>query len=170
MPRIKFADVKFANYNTPSAYDLEVRLRKHLDQFRERIGSPKFAYAMSEADRLKIKRRAKAYLSAVSRKSGMDHLDDKDRQKLEVFRNGAELKTVDTEHEADEIASAIHQEMPWMSAATEVIWHDLRASVRNGDPAPRLRPVLLVGPPGIGKTHWARSVGQQLAVPMSTAA
>lgn len=138
MPRIKFAHVKFPDHNTPSTYDIEVRFKSFLDKFRERIGSPKFEYALSEADRLKIKRRAKAYTSAVSRQSGMDHLDDKDRQKLEVFRNGAELKTVDTEHRADEIAADIHSEMPWMSAATERVWQDMRASVRNGDPAPRL--------------------------------
>lgn len=165
MPRIKFADVKFPDHNTPSAYDLEVRLRKHLDQFRERIGSPKFECAMSEADRLKIKRRAAAYLSAVSRRSGMDHLDQKDRARLEVFRNGAEIKPVETEHRADEIASALHAEMPWMAPATERLWQDMRASVRNGDTAPRLRPLLLVGPPGIGKSHFARLLGDQLSVP-----
>ncbi len=167
MPRIKFADVKFPDHNTPSAYDLEVRLRKHLDQFRERIGSPKFEYAMSEADRLKVKRRAAAYLSAVSRRSGMDHLDPKDRARLEVFRSGAEIKPIETEHRADEIASALHAEMPWMAPATERLWQDMRASVRNGDAAPRLRPLLLVGPPGIGKSHFARLLGGQLSVPTS---
>lgn len=165
MPRIKFADVSFPDHNARSAYDIENRLQKHLDKFREKIGSPKSAYALSDTDRLKIRQRTKTYLKAVSRKSGMDHLEEKDRERMEVFRNGVELIAVQTEHRADEIASAIHTEMPWMSAATEMIWHDLRASVRNGDPAPRLRPLLLVGPPGIGKTHWARSLGQQLLVP-----
>ena len=165
MPRIKFADVSFPDHNTPSAHDIEIRLEKHLSTFREKIGSPKSEYALSDADRLKIRKRTKTYLKAVSRKSGMDHLEDKDRDRMEVFRNGAELIAVQSEHQADEIASAIHSEMPWMSEATEMIWHDLRASVRNGDPAPRLRPLLLVGPPGIGKTYWARSLGQQLMVP-----
>jgi ATP-dependent Lon protease len=165
MPRIKFAAVSFPDHNLPSSYDIERRLKTFLDQFRERIGSPKFEYAISEADRLKVKRRAAAYLSAVSRRSGMDHLDQKDRQKLEVFRGGAELVAVETEHQADEIAAAVHAEMPWMAAATEMIWQDMRASVRNGDAAPRLRPLLLVGSPGIGKSHWARLLGQHLAVP-----
>lgn len=89
MPRIKFADVTFPDHNLPSAYDIERRLKIFLDNFRERIGSPKFEYALSEADRLKIRRREAAYLSAVSRRSGMDHLDDKDRRKLQVFRGGA---------------------------------------------------------------------------------
>lgn len=52
----------------------------------------------------------------------LDHLDEKDRQKLEVFRNGAELVSVETEPRADEIAAAIHDEMHWMAAATEMVW------------------------------------------------
>ncbi|MBO9429585.1 AAA family ATPase [Sulfitobacter sp. R18_1] len=165
MPRIQFAEVSFPDPNLPSAYDIEVRLKKFLDSFRERIGSPKFDYALSEADRLKIKRRSAAYLSAVSRNSGMDHLDPKDRARLEVFRNGAQVQLVETEHRADEIASCLHTEMPWMAPATERLWHDMRASVRNGDPAPFVRPMLLVGPPGIGKSHWSRLLGAQLSVP-----
>ena len=54
-----------------------------------------------------------------------------------------------------------------MAAATEIIWQDMRASVRNGDAAPRLRPLLLVRPPGIGKTYWARALAQHLMVPTS---
>tara|TARA_R110002012_G_scaffold321035_1_gene547152 strand:+ start:367 stop:1413 length:1047 start_codon:yes stop_codon:yes gene_type:complete len=162
---IKFAEVSFPDQNIPSAYDIEARLKKFLDNFRERIGSPKFHYALSEADRLKIQRRAAAYLSGVSRRSGMGHLDEKDRRKLQVFRGGAELKCVETEHRADEIASRLHTEMPWMAPATERLWQDIRASVRNGDAAPRLRPLLLVGPPGIGKSHFARLLGDQLSVP-----
>ncbi|UOA26020.1 AAA family ATPase [Pseudosulfitobacter sp. DSM 107133] len=165
MPRIKFADVAFPDHNLPSAHDIEVRLRKFLDRFREQIGSPKFDYALSEADRLKVRRRAAAYLSAVSRRSGMDHLDPKERARLEVFRNGAQIQPVETEHRADEIASCLHTEMPWMAPATERLWHDMRASVRNGDPAPLVRPMLLVGPPGIGKSHFARLLGAQLTVP-----
>ncbi|WP_417271587.1 hypothetical protein [Celeribacter sp.] len=165
MPRIKFADVIFPAHNAPTLHDLEVRFRNHLDNFRELIHSHNLAYLMSEADRAKIKRRAKAYLSAISRKSGMIHLNDKDRETLEVFRNGAELVAIETEHQADEIASAIHAETPWMAATTEQVWQDMRASVRRGYLAPRLRPLLLVGPPGIDKSHWARLLGEKLLAP-----
>lgn len=165
MPRIKFSDVRFPNPDAPSAFDIEARLKRHLINFRKKRGKLEGGNHVSDRDRLNIRRKVVAYKDAVSRRSGMDHLADKDRQKLEVFRHGVELISVETEHRADEIASAIHSEMPWMSAATEMIWQDMRASVRRGDLAPLLRPLLLVGPPGIGKTYWARTLARHLTVP-----
>ena len=167
MPRIKFADVNFPDPNAPSAFDIEHRLKQHLVNFRDKKGKCKEDNQISDRDRRNIQRKIAAYKDAVSRRSGMGHLADKDRQRLEVFRHGTELVQVVSEHRADEIASAIHSEMPWMAAATEMIWQDMRASVRNGDPAPRLRPLLLVGPSGIGKTYWARALAQHLMVPTS---
>lgn len=165
MPRIKFIDVTFPPSNLPSSFDIESRLKRHLHQLRLKGGARREDFMLEDFDRVKIKQRTEAYLSAVARKSGMGHLDKDDRKKLEVFRHGAELKPVETEHRADEIASALHAEMPWMAEATERVWQDMRASVRNCDSAPRLRPLLLVGPPGIGKSYWARLLGDKLIVP-----
>lgn len=167
MPRIKFADVRFPDPNAPSVFDIEHRSKQHLINFREKVGKCKPDNQISDRDRRNILRKIAVYRDAVSRRSGMGHLADKDRQRLEVFRHGAELISVESEHRADEFASAIHSEMPWMADATERIWQDMRASVRNGDVAPRLQPLLLVGPPGIGKTFWARALAQHLMVPTS---
>lgn len=167
MPRLRFAGVRFPDPDAPSVFDIEARLKRHLINLRKKRGKLEGDNHVSDRDRINIRRKVVAYKDAVSRRSGMDHLTDKDRQRLEVFRHGVELISVETEHRADEIASAIHSEMPWMAAATETIWQDMRASVRNGDLAPRLRPLLLVGPPGIGKTYWARSLAQHLMVPTS---
>lgn len=52
-----------------------------------------------------------------------------------------------------------------MASATETVWHTMRRSVREGWPGLRLPPMLLDGPPGIGKSHWARRLGQLLTVP-----
>ncbi|MBU2866026.1 AAA family ATPase [Pacificibacter marinus] len=165
MPRIKFIDATFPPSNLPSSFDIESRLKRHLHQLRLKRGARREDFMLTDTDRLKIERRAASYLIAIARKSGMGHLDKGDRKRLEVFRKGAELKSVETDHHADVIASALHAEMPWMAKATERVWHDMRASVRNGDPAPRLRPLLLVGPPGIGKSFWARLLGDKLLVP-----
>ncbi|MEG3662783.1 AAA family ATPase [Celeribacter halophilus] len=165
MPHIPFADVKFLPQNLPSEYELNKRLRRFLCRYRENMENPPDELSLSGEDHAKIERHTLRYLRTTANKSGMAHLDSKDRARLEVFRNGAKIQPVETEHRADEIASALHAEMPWMSPATDRLWRDMRTHVRNGDPAPRLRPFLLVGPPGIGKSHWARLLGKQMSVP-----
>lgn len=166
MPRIKFAEINFLRNEGSSRHDVEARLKNFLFDLRQKAGvTEDAAYFLSGSDRNKIHRRASAYRTAVERASGMSHLGPKEREKLEVLRNGVDLRPVETEHRADEIAGAIHEEMPWMAPATEQLWNDMRTSVRQGDPAPRISPLLLVGPPGIGKSHFARLLGDQLSVP-----
>jgi ATP-dependent Lon protease len=41
----------------------------------------------------------------------------------------------------------------------------MRRSVRAGDPGVRIPPILLDGPPGIGKSAWARSLGNLVSTP-----
>ena len=89
--------------------------------------------------------------------AGLSHLKLDDRRALEVLRNGVKLIRIQTEHQADEIAAGIHENMPWMAPATDFLWKSMRRSFRNGDAGFRLPPVLLDGPPGIGKSMWAVS-------------
>lgn len=52
-----------------------------------------------------------------------------------------------------------------MSPATNLIWHAMRRSVREGWPGLRVPPILLDGPPGIGKSHLARLLGEAISAP-----
>ncbi|WP_343116680.1 AAA family ATPase [Ostreiculturibacter nitratireducens] len=78
---------------------------------------------------------------------------------------GPRLIAIPSEQRADELAAELHAEMPWMGPATEAVWHAMRASVRASAPGFRLPPLLLDGPPGIGKSTWA----QRLASLIGTA-
>ncbi|WP_232831328.1 AAA family ATPase [Pseudogemmobacter bohemicus] len=53
-----------------------------------------------------------------------------------------------------------------MGPANEMVWHAMRRSVRVGWPGLRLPPMLINGPPGIGKSHWARRLGELLSMPV----
>lgn len=165
MPKIPFAEVRYFPKEFTSEYKVATRLTEFFLNYRKAAGTAARVVGMSAMDRERIRRRAQAYVSLVSRKSGMGHLDSKEQERLQDFRTGAHVQGVESEHRVDEIASALHTEMPWMAPVTERVWHDLRASVRRGDAAPRIRPFLLVGPPGIGKSHWARLLGSELQVP-----
>lgn len=124
--------------------------RDKMDQF--------FDY-LNEAERRKIRRRAHCYVQRLGALSGLSHLSEENRAKLTPIRGGLPVTRITTEQEADEIATALHAEMPWMAPATEAVWHGLRASTREGLPGVRFAPLILNGPPGIGKSFWAPATG-----------
>lgn len=179
MPHIPFAEIRFFD-PTETRLALETRFEGHLRRLR---GLPAFSHDGSDeiVDRLKepndqrltlgrdemhkIRRRVSRLLDRRSAASGMSHLRREDREKIEALRNGVQLVTVPSEHRADEIAAQLHAEAPWMAPATEIVWYAMRQSVREGAPGLRVPPLLLDGPPGIGKSHWSRRLGAFLSLP-----
>ena len=57
---------------------------------------------------------------------------------------------------------------PAFAAPLAEIRRTLALSAHAGRPSPRLRPLLLVGPPGVGKTWFARRVAQALELPFGS--
>lgn len=158
--------------------DVEERWTKYLKRFRREAQEADLTAGkiteedlvppyelLDEFDRRRIKRRAMRLLERAHSKTGMYHLSEEHRARLTPLRGGLPVARIATEHEADEIAAALHAEMPWMALATEAVWHGLRASAREGLPGFRFSPLVLVGSPGIGKSHWARRHAHHLAVP-----
>ncbi len=93
------------------------------------------------------------------------HLKDKEQKdRLRRLLGPVPAVTVSSEHRADEIAASLHEEMPWMAPATEAAWRALRRSAREGEPV-RFGPMILAGPPGVGKTAWARRLAGRLDLP-----
>lgn len=118
-----------------------------------------------EDDYDKISRRAKALTERRQAASGLAHLKKEDRDRLLPLRDGINLVRLSSEHRADEIAAEMHAEFPWMDMATEKVWHDARRSVREGWIALHFSPILLVGPPGAGKSTWARHLASAIGTP-----
>ncbi|CAM3288929.1 AAA+ ATPase domain-containing protein [Sphingomonas antarctica] len=58
------------------------------------------------------------------------------------------------------IAAALRDEAPWLAEAIDSIADQVAMSLWAGQPWLSLRPMLLVGPPGAGKTHFARRLGE----------
>ena len=174
---IPFHNLTFHD-DLPKLRDVEKRLTNFLKATREKAQRAEieagrmtdddrvYAYdLLDDADKQRIKGRAIWFLERQQAATGMQHLSEENRVRLTAFRGGLPVANVATEHEADEIAAALHAEMPWMSQATEAVWHGLRASAREGLPGLRFNPLVLVGSPGIGKSHWARRLAHHLAVP-----
>jgi len=174
MPRIPFIEAKFARDDYK--HDLLVdRFEKYLKQLRrsktadiagEDANADDYSLpelfdgsdtvALRRADQTKIARRVSKLVNAHLAATGIDHLSDSDKKRLVGLRDGVEIVAIESEARADEIAADLHADMPWMAPATTVVWHALRRSVREGWTGVRLPPLLLSGPPGIGKSHFAR--------------
>jgi adenylate kinase family enzyme len=174
---IPISSIKFID-DIPRLRDVEERLKKFLRQRRLAVSeateeddpepSDRISYhyeEIDESDGAKIKRRSMRYLQRVHSSIGIYHLSGQNAAKLNPLRGGLPVSRIANEHEADVIAAALHCEMPWMARATEEVWLGMRRSVRDDLPGVRFNPLVLNGPPGIGKSYWARRLAHHLAVP-----
>jgi hypothetical protein len=67
--------------------------------------------------------------------------------------------------EADTIYKTLQSEFPWMKDANRMVAVATARQERQKVKHWRLRPTLIVGPPGLGKTRWIRRVSELTAVP-----
>ncbi len=120
-------------------------------------------YGLAPDGLARAKQRALALVERRRKANGLDHLRQEERDRLKGLLGEVPAAVMPSEHRADEIAASLHEEMPWMAPATEAAWHALRRSARLSEPV-RVGPLVLTGPPGVGKTAWARRLAGQLAV------
>ena len=64
--------------------------------------------------------------------------------------------------------AALAEAAPGFAAPLAELRRGLALAAHAGRPSPRLRPLLLVGPPGVGKTWFARRVAQALDLPFAS--
>ena len=59
----------------------------------------------------------------------------------------------------------MHTAFPWMARANMLLSEATEIASRSEDGLMRLRPILLVGPPGTGKSRWARMAAEACGLP-----
>ena len=133
------------------------------DEFAETLSS---GIDLTMFDTRRIAERASKLARARVRAAGASHLKREEYDRLKPGLHGMYATMPRGEDWADEVAAALHEEMPWMARATEYAWHELRLVAKRGDPI-KIRPVILNGPPGIGKSVWARALAEALQLPMA---
>jgi|GEM_PF-1912894 len=67
--------------------------------------------------------------------------------------------------DADFVKGVLDLEFPWFAAVNEQIYRQLVVQQYSQVPVFRLRPLLLAGPPGVGKTTWAKRLSDLCNVP-----
>lgn len=119
---------------------------------------------VSYEDRKRLMAWSRAIADRRALKNGLGHLRPEDRRRLLRAPREMRLDGPTDAHRADEIAAILFEESPWLRPAIDVIWRDMRRNASAGLGL-KFRPILLNGPPGIGKTHLARRLGELTRVP-----
>ncbi len=122
---------------------------------------------LNDRETARIRIRAERYLERYKSAMGIGHLAKEDAERVLRLNGTFQVATIASEHRADEIAATLHAEMPWMAGATLEVWKALRRCARLGLPA-HIPPLLLDGPPGIGKSVWASRLAGLMGVPGET--
>ncbi|NOD34314.1 MULTISPECIES: AAA family ATPase [unclassified Ruegeria] len=149
--------------------DIERRLRNHLEELRYsscKEGKTEEPKRVTWQDTDTIRRRAKKIIEARGKYSQGRHLSRADRKMLRPVMNGVAVGGPSTEHQVDEIAAMLYDELPWMQRVIHEIWLDMRHNVIEHGPGLRLRPTLLIGGAGLGKTHLVRRVAELSNLPV----
>ena len=121
---------------------------------------------LTRSDDEKIRKRVERILNAREKVSGLKHLKAEAAARLRPIIRGVELAGPVNEHEVDELVAKLFEEMPWHACVLEILWRDMRQAARDGEGL-HFRPLLIDGPPGIGKTHLALRLAELARVPFA---
>ena len=115
-------------------------------------------------DRARIRDRAHMLAGARLAASGIQHAGREQTKRLRPLLTGVTVIPASSEAWADEMATQIHGEMPWMSAATDFIWQNLRMRALDGASI-SINPLIIDCSPSVGKSAYCRRVAEILGVP-----
>ena len=151
---------------TPGESVFRDRFRRYLERKRERVLSAHgtTGWIPPRVVREIAERRGAA---AAERFAGRRvKLMEEKYRKLSRIRTGVAIRGPASLDEVDRFAADLHAWAPWMHKASEFIWKDMRGHVRADGTGLRFRPILLDGPPGIGKSSYARQLALAAGVPV----
>ncbi|MEO9517793.1 MAG: AAA family ATPase [Paracoccaceae bacterium] len=86
----------------------------------------------------------------------------------ELATSHPELAGPPTLHAVDEMIAELHASSPWMSDLSTWIYKALHARYNTGQTWLALPPMILIGPPGCGKSTYARKLAALSGTPVRT--
>ena len=132
-------------------------------QLNRNLGSK---YGPTHAKIMKATNLAKEAHNRHLRAAGVSRLArDQQVQLARLARVGAALTGPCTLHAVDEWAAALHEASPWMSEMGTFLMRHMRRAIEKGRLGLSIPPILLVGPPGDGKTTYARLIAELAGTP-----
>lgn len=67
--------------------------------------------------------------------------------------------------DADYVKQILDEEFPWFASVNELVFRQLVVQQHSSVPAFKLRPLLIAGAPGVGKTTWVKRLAEVSSVP-----
>jgi hypothetical protein len=121
---------------------------------------------ISPDDRRRVFARARRFHKAkVTVMGALSHIKPDERKSLMTAAYGSRARGVVGRDLMEERIAALHSEFPWLAAASNAVMQHMRGRTLSG-PAPfHTPPLILLGPPGIAKSSWARAVARIFALP-----
>ncbi|MDO5648007.1 AAA family ATPase [Paracoccus sp. (in: a-proteobacteria)] len=94
------------------------------------------------------------------------HLNAADSKLIRAVIGRGTFAGVVTQHQMHERIAALHEDAPWMQPASVAVMHAMNRATRTGAAGLTMPPLILSGPPGVGKSQWARSLARLFRVPV----
>lgn len=102
---------------------------------------------------------AKTYMKARERAfAAINHLKPHEKALLLRAAHEGRLHGLVTRDIIEERIATLHAGFPWMARASTLAMNSLRHSTQAGAAPAHLPPMILLGPPGIAKSSWARAL------------
>jgi hypothetical protein len=147
----------------PSQREFEQRFIAFLRHMRCSLGrEARLKYADERFARKKGQQARERHL----RECGLERLSETELDQLiRLAQVGSALTGPADLEEVDAWAAALHAAAPWMSDISTFLMRHMRRSVRAGNRGLSVPPIILVGPPGDGKTTFARLIAAVTEAP-----
>ena len=166
LPNTRFA-VLPPRLAVPIQAELEARFRAFFIKMRANRFSGHRLIKLGYDQERKIKSLAERAWVRRMRESGLSTVKKTELLALEALaREGARLVGPSTEDEVYRFSAALHAESGWMREVSCWIMNEMLRHVATGGRGFALPPVILAGPLGIGKSHFARTIARILGSPV----
>lgn len=150
----------------PSLADLERSFAGFLVSMKRKLRPGFRKEDLSYKESRTVKDLAADAFSRRVRQAGLTALSKEARlQVIELAQIGATLRGPETEDAIYSLVADLHAESPWMNSVTTWVMNELLGHFAEGTCGLALPPVILAGPPGIGKSYYARRLAELAGTP-----
>ncbi|MCV2894514.1 AAA family ATPase [Lentibacter sp. XHP0401] len=120
---------------------------------------------ISGADHCRVLNRARRFFQAKMKAiNAINHIKGDDRKALIAAGRGSHSRGVVDRHGMEERIAALHSDFPWLAPASTAVMQHMRGRTIDGSAPMHTPPLILLGPPGIAKSSWARAVARIFGV------